>query len=102
MAGDSLASANLFEFRTVRRPAPLEHCALGELPVTPFKAAATPPQQETPGLGLGLAPAATIEGPGGTGVIVTEVDPDGRAAERGNRGWGHHSRYLRKRGQNIG
>ena len=56
---------------------------LGELPVTPFKAAATPPQQETPGLGLGLAPAATIEGPGDTGVIVTEVDPDGRAAERG-------------------
>jgi serine protease Do len=56
---------------------------LGELPVTPFKAAVTPPQQETSGLGLGLAPAATIEGPGGKGVIITEIDPDGRAAEKG-------------------
>ena len=56
---------------------------LGELPVTPFKAAVAPPQQETSGLGLGLAPAATIEGPGSKGVIITEIDPDGRAAEKG-------------------
>ena len=32
---------------------------------------------------MGLAPAATIEGPGSKGVIITEIDPDGRAAERG-------------------
>jgi serine protease Do len=54
---------------------------LGELPVTPFKAAATPPEGQ--GLGLGLAPAATVEGAGSKGVVVTEVDPNGRAAEKG-------------------
>jgi len=54
---------------------------LGELPVTPFKAAAMPPPPE--GLGLGLAPAASIEGAGSRGVVVTEVDPNGRAAEKG-------------------
>jgi serine protease Do len=36
-----------------------------------------------PQLGLTLAPAASVAGPGTPGVIVTEVDPDGPAAERG-------------------
>ena len=59
---------------------------LGELPVTPFKAAAASPQPESSGpsgLGLGLAPAATIEGAGDKGVVVTDVDPNGHAAEKG-------------------
>jgi serine protease Do len=34
-------------------------------------------------LGLRLAPAATIAGEGTRGVVVTDVDPDGPAAERG-------------------
>ena len=37
---------------------------LGELPVTPFKPAAAPQQQEPSRLGLTLAPAATIKGAG--------------------------------------
>jgi len=56
---------------------------LGELPVTPFKPAAAPPQQEPSRLGLALAPAATIKGAGSQGVAITEVDPDGLAAETG-------------------
>jgi serine protease Do len=36
-----------------------------------------------PQLGLSLAPAAKVAGAGGDGVVVTEVDPDGPAAERG-------------------
>jgi len=56
---------------------------LGELPVTPFKPAAAPPQQEPSRLGLALAPAATIKGAGSQGVAITEVDPDGLAAEKG-------------------
>jgi serine protease Do len=34
-------------------------------------------------LGLGLAPAAAVAGEGTHGVVVTDVDPDGPAAERG-------------------
>jgi len=34
-------------------------------------------------LGLRLAPAAAIAGEGTRGVMVTDVDPDGPAAERG-------------------
>ena len=34
-------------------------------------------------LGLRLAPAAAVAGEGTRGVVVTEVDPDGPAAERG-------------------
>ena len=32
---------------------------------------------------MSLAPAANVAGAGGTGVVVTQVDPDGPAAERG-------------------
>jgi serine protease Do len=34
-------------------------------------------------LGLSLAPASSVDGAGDTGVVVTNVDPDGPAAERG-------------------
>ena len=56
---------------------------LGELPVTPFKTATAPPNENRAGLGLGLAPAATVEGAGSRGVVITEVDPNGLAAEEG-------------------
>ena len=56
---------------------------LGELPVTPFKAVAAPPQQEPTRLGLALAPAAAVQGAGSQGVIITGVDPNGLAAEKG-------------------
>jgi serine protease Do len=56
---------------------------LGELPVTPFKPAVAPQQQEPSRLGLALAPAATIKGAGSQGVAITEVDPAGLAAETG-------------------
>jgi serine protease Do len=36
-----------------------------------------------PRLGLTLAPADNVAGAGGKGVVVTDVDPDGPAAERG-------------------
>ncbi len=36
-----------------------------------------------PQLGLTLAPASAVAGAGGEGVVVTEVDPSGPAAERG-------------------
>jgi len=36
-----------------------------------------------PHLGLGVAPAADVEGAGQKGVVVTSVDPDGPAAEHG-------------------
>ena len=35
--------------------------------------------------GLGLAPAASVKGVGGTGVVVTQVDPDGAGAAQGIR-----------------
>ena len=56
---------------------------LGELPVTPFKPATAPQQQEPAGLGLVLAPAAAISGAGSQGVVITGVDPNGLAAEKG-------------------
>ena len=56
---------------------------LGELSVTPFKPATAPQQQEPSRLGLALAPAATIKGAGSQGVAITEVDPNGLAAEKG-------------------
>ena len=45
-------------------------------------------ERETPAasvaqLGLSLAPAGSVAGAGGAGVVVTNVDPDGPAAERG-------------------
>ncbi|MDN5004438.1 Do family serine endopeptidase [Bradyrhizobium sp. GCM10027634] len=42
--------------------------------------------QQAPGmprLGLSLAPAGEVQGAGQTGVVVTEVDPQGPAAQRG-------------------
>jgi serine protease Do len=36
-----------------------------------------------PRLGLSLAPAKGVAGAGGEGVVVTDVDPDGPAADRG-------------------
>jgi serine protease Do len=56
---------------------------LGELPVTPFKPAAAPQQQEPSRLGLALAPAASLKEAGSQGVAITEVDPNGLAAEKG-------------------
>lgn len=38
---------------------------------------------EEPKLGLTLAPASSVAGAGSEGVVVTEVDPSGPAAERG-------------------
>jgi serine protease Do len=37
----------------------------------------------TPRLGLSVAPAADVAGAGGKGLVVTAVDPEGPAAERG-------------------
>ncbi|HXN43569.1 MAG TPA: Do family serine endopeptidase [Xanthobacteraceae bacterium] len=62
---------------------------LGELPNTRQARAKTEPDETNPGnvgrLGLSLAPAANVAGAGSTGVVVTQVDPDGPAAERGLR-----------------
>jgi len=41
------------------------------------------PRGDAASLGLRLAPAAAIAGEGTRGVMVTDVDPDGPAAERG-------------------
>ncbi|WP_375161489.1 Do family serine endopeptidase [Bradyrhizobium sp. RDT46] len=41
------------------------------------------PSAGTPRLGLGLAPAGEVQGAGQKGVVVTEVDPEGPAAQRG-------------------
>ncbi|MGH6823959.1 MAG: PDZ domain-containing protein, partial [Methylocella sp.] len=35
------------------------------------------------GLGLTLAPAASVEGAGSRGVVVSDIDPDGVAAQKG-------------------
>lgn len=40
-------------------------------------------ERDVPRLGLSLAPAKGVAGAGDQGVVVTEVDPDGPAAERG-------------------
>jgi serine protease Do len=39
--------------------------------------------REAPRLGLTLAPAGSVAGAGSEGVVVTEIDPNGLAAERG-------------------
>jgi len=41
------------------------------------------PNAVTPRLGLSLAPAGDVQGAGQKGVVVTEVDPQGPAAQRG-------------------
>jgi serine protease Do len=57
---------------------------LGELPVTPFKPASVPaPPHRGSALGLALAPAATVAGAGSNGMIITEVNPSGPAAQKG-------------------
>ena len=43
----------------------------------------TPQTAGTPRLGLSLAPAGEVQGAGQKGVVVTEVDPQGPAAQRG-------------------
>jgi len=43
----------------------------------------TPLEMGLPRLGLTLAPSDEVAGSGGKGVVVTAVDPDGPAAERG-------------------
>ncbi len=40
---------------------------------------------DVPRLGLQLAPAKSVQGAGNEGVVVTEVDPKGAAAQRGIR-----------------
>ena len=61
--------------------------ALGELPRERQAKAATEDGDkaggETPRLGLMLAPAGKVAGAGSEGVVVTAVDPDGPAADRG-------------------
>lgn len=60
--------------------------ALGELPNERQAKAdegKTRPNAGTPRLGLGLAPAADVQGAGQKGVVVTDVDPQGPAAQRG-------------------
>ena len=44
-----------------------------------------PAGTDVPRLGLQLAPAKSVQGAGSEGVVVTEVDPKGAAAERGIR-----------------
>jgi serine protease Do len=59
--------------------------ALGQLPEQ-RQARANPDESERadgPKLGLMLAPAADVAGAAGKGVVVTGVDPNGPAAERG-------------------
>jgi serine protease Do len=62
---------------------------LGELPNTQQARAQTEPDETSPGpvgrLGLSLAPAGNVAGAGGSGVVVTQVDPNGPAAEHGIR-----------------
>ncbi|MDN3276929.1 Do family serine endopeptidase [Frankia sp. RB7] len=60
--------------------------ALGELPNEKQAKAddgKTQPAPGTPRLGLSLAPAGDVQGAGQKGVVVTEVDPQGPAAQRG-------------------
>jgi hypothetical protein len=51
---------------------------LGQLSVTPFKAAAEPQSQQPAHLGLTLAPATSIKGVGAAGVAIVETDARGR------------------------
>jgi len=63
---------------------------LGELPNTPARAESRQQPSERPnapseetGLGLSLAPARKVAGAGSQGVVVTQVDPGGHAADSG-------------------
>ncbi|MGT2436552.1 Do family serine endopeptidase [Bradyrhizobium betae] len=60
--------------------------ALGELPNEQHAKAGegkAQPGAGTPRLGLSLAPAGDVQGAGQKGVVVTEIDPEGPAAQRG-------------------
>ncbi|MDB5655686.1 MAG: putative serine protease do-like precursor [Tardiphaga sp.] len=56
---------------------------LGKLPNTDQASAEDSNEDVAPRLGLTIAPAASVEGAGRSGVAVTGVDPDGVAAARG-------------------
>jgi len=60
---------------------------LGEMPKERQANAGTQERElnggDVPKLGLSLAPANQVAGSSGEGVVVTQVDPDGPAAERG-------------------
>jgi serine protease Do len=58
---------------------------LGKLPATSVEAKAEQQKgpSEPPILGLSLAPASAMTGAGDKGVVITEIDPGGRAAESG-------------------
>ena len=43
------------------------------------------PANDMPHLGMQVAPASDVAGAGGKGVVVTDVDPDGPAAQQGIR-----------------
>jgi serine protease Do len=61
---------------------------LGELPKQQQEARANADERSgttVPHLGLTLAPAGSVAGAGGQGVVVTDVEPSGAAAERGLR-----------------
>jgi serine protease Do len=60
--------------------------ALGQLPnerQAKAEEGKAQPGNGTPRLGLSLAPAGDVQGAGQKGVVVTEVDPQGPAAQRG-------------------
>jgi serine protease Do len=59
---------------------------VGQMPGAQQANAHAQPSESSPGiphLGLSLAPATDVAGAGGKGVVVTRVDPDGTASERG-------------------
>jgi len=58
---------------------------LGEPPRTSVeaKSAEQKTTSEAPSLGLTLAPASAVSGAGDRGVVITEINPTGRAAESG-------------------
>ena len=58
---------------------------LGEFPRTSVEATAAEQRttSEAPTLGLTLAPASSVPSAGDRGVVITEINPTGRAAESG-------------------
>jgi serine protease Do len=56
---------------------------LGDLPKGALAAAPASAGTDVPKLGLMLAPAGQVAGSGAEGVVVTAIDPDGLASERG-------------------
>jgi serine protease Do len=56
---------------------------LGDLPAIQEANAASGHGSDVPRLGLTVAPAGSVAGAGKNGVVVTNVDPDSAAAQRG-------------------